>query len=360
MCYKKKILLKRVTIAIFASIMIGISSFYIVIVSGFFPDIQELWVTTAMTTLDHKWLATAFINQETIDDIVERTYVDDSGYETNTTMIQIKEEAETLPVEEITNEVKQEIKEVVETPKLDMYVEVEGYTLLEEGIYTKRVKGSTWAGNLMLVTDPTRVHLVDTKFQFEKGQTVKQMIADNEALAGINGGGFVDGPNYDSNGGIPAGLLMKEGVVINPTTDNGAKHSVIGFNEEHILVLGKMTIEEAKKAGIKDCVSFAPFLIVNNEKVIKEGNGGWGIAPRTALGQRAHGEIIFLVIDGRQPTHSIGVDVKVLQDILADEGCINAAMVDGGSSTVMIYKDTFVNKPSLGRERWINNAWVIK
>ena len=48
-----------------------------------------------------------------------------------------------------------------------------------------------------------------------------------------------------------------------------------------------------------------------------------------------------------------------LQETLLAEGCHNAAMMDGGSSTVMIYNDKFVNKPSLGFERYINNCWVV-
>ncbi|MGL5677768.1 MAG: phosphodiester glycosidase family protein [Cellulosilyticaceae bacterium] len=357
MHYRKKMLLKRIGIGIPSLAILGLSSFYVVVLSGLFPGVQELWVTTAMTTLDHKWLATSFIDDDTVDAIMKRNYVDDTGYQTETSLVSVPVVNEMVDQEvEGQKPTAQSKEEVV----LDMYVEAEGYTLLEEGIYTKEVKGATWAGNLMLIKDPSRVELTHTKYQFEKGQTVKQMVADQGARAGINGGGFVDGPNYDSNGGLPAGLLMKDGIVINPKEDNGAKHSVIGLNKEHILVLGKMTIKEALEAGIQDCVTFSPFLIVNGDPIIKEGNGGWGIAPRTALGQRANGEIIFLVIDGRQPTHSIGVDIRVLQDVLMSEGCINGAMVDGGSSTVMVYKDTFVNKPSLGKERWINNAWIVK
>jgi len=34
-------------------------------------------------------------------------------------------------------------------------------------------------------------------------------------------------------------------------------------------------------------------------------------------------------------------------------------MLDGGSSTAMLYGDTYINRPSLGHERWINNAFVV-
>ena len=352
--YKKNVKKKKTLLGLFLKsciytflclILTGVASFYIFIVSGWIKPTQELWVTTAMTTLNHKWLATAFIKEETIEDIMKRNQVDDSGYETSTDLVEIPISSKDETASSNT-----------ETPKED-YID-EGYTKLEEGIYVKDVNGGTWKGKLMLISDPSRVTLAQTRYQFERGDLVKTMVQTHNARAGINAGGFVDGPNYDSNGGTPAGLLIVNNELIQ--SNGNMKHSVIGFNQDNILVLGKMTKQEALDANLRDAVDFRPFLIVNGEKTIKEGTGGWGIAPRTAIGQRKTGEVLFLCIDGRQPGHSLGTDLDVLQNTLYDEGCINAAMLDGGSSTVMYYKDDYVNKPSLGHERYINNAWIIK
>ena len=326
-------------------VLTGVACFYIFIMSGWVKPTQELWVTTAMTTLSHKWLAATFINEETINDIMARSQVDDSGYQTSTGLIEIPDSA------------KEDSNSSASNVQQEDYID-EGYTELEEGIYLKDVSGGTWKGKLMLISDPSRVTLAQTRYQFERGDLVKTMVQTHEARAGINAGGFVDGPNYDSNGGTPAGLLIVDNKLIQSNGD--MKHSVIGFNQDNILVLGKMTKQEALDAHLRDAVDFRPFLIVNGEKTIKEGTGGWGIAPRTAIGQRQTGEVIFLCIDGRQPGHSLGTDLDVLQNTLYDEGCINAAMLDGGSSTVMYYKDDYVNKPSLGHERYINNAWIIQ
>lgn len=339
------IFLKASALTVVSLIVTGFACFYIFIMSGWVKPTQELWVTTAMTTLSHKWLATAFIGEDTISDIMERTQVDDSGYQTSTDLVEIPSLSGKDKNEAASN-----------NPEAQ-YIE-EGYTKLENGIYLKDVKGSSWKGKLMLISDPSRVTLAQTRYQFERGDLVKTMVQTHKARAGINAGGFVDGPNYDSNGGMPAGLLIVNNELIQSNGD--MKHSVIGFNQDNILVLGKMTKQEALDANLRDAVDFKPFLIVNGEKTIKEGTGGWGIAPRTAIGQRPTGEVIFLCVDGRQPGHSIGSDLDVLQNVLYDEGCINAAMLDGGSSTVMYYKDDYVNKPSLGHERYINNAWIIK
>lgn len=332
--------------------MAGFCSFYIVVLSGLFPEIQELWVTSAMTTLSHQWCATYFIDYETISDILERTYVDDSGYQTSTALVNTKNNdfGDNFSI--------LGLKSYFFAKDKQYYAE--GYEKLEDGIYTKEVSGATWHGYLMLVSDPSRVSITDTSKQFVLGETVVKMVENAGGVAGVNAGGFADGPNYDSRGEIPSGLLIKNSKVIYPLQDTGDSYNVIGLNTDNILVLGRMTMKQALANNIRDCITFNPYLIVNGETVIKSGNGGWGIAPRTALGQRQTGEIIFLVIDGRQVGYSIGVDLKVLQDTLYDEGCINAAMCDGGSSTVMVYDGKFINKPSLGYERYINNCWVVR
>lgn len=343
---------------IIMSICLG---FYILIVSGLFPNIQELWVTTAMTTFSHKWLAEAFIDDETIKEIMERVYVDDTGYETDVSLIggNKQQVVETLPIEEV-EEDKESIPMIELQPAINKegtYTE-QGYTKMEDGIWFKEASGNGWRGYLLMVEDPSRVSIAQTRYQFSRGDLIKTLVPLHEARVGINAGGFVDGPNYDSNGGQPAGLLVVNGEIIQ--SNGSTKHSVIGFNEDNVLVLGKMTRQEVIEANIRDAVDFRPFLIVNGETVIKEGNGGWGIAPRTALGQRETGEVIFFCVDGRQ-VHSIGVDIRVLQDVLYEEGCINAAMVDGGSSTVMYHVEKgYLNNPSLGHERYINNCWLVK
>ena len=334
-----------VLLTLVALVLAGAIGFYVLIVSGLFPKLTDIWVCTAMTTLNHKYLATWFFSEERIEEILERNTVDDSGYSTDIGQVEIKEpDTEKEP-----------------EPELDKYVK-EGYTLLEEGLYLKEISGENWKGWLMLTTDPKRVRLEDTRRQFICGQKVMTMIDNAGAVAGINGGGFSDGPNYDSNGGTPAGLVIEDGVLVYPTDELSVEneiHSMIGMNSDGVLVLRKCTAKWALENDIVSAVAFKPYIIVNGEGIVKHGTGGWGIAPRTAIGQRKTGEIIFLVIDGRQVGHSIGVDLLPIQETLLAEGCINAAMMDGGSSTVMIYDHEFVNKPSLGFERYINNCWVV-
>lgn len=325
-------------------VILGAIAFYIFIISGLFPNLQETWINTAMTTMSHQYLATMFFSDEKIEEVRQKHLVDDSGFATDENEIEISQDE------------KEDVKE-----EKDPYVE-EGYTLLEEGLYLKDVSGENWKGYLMLISDPLRVKLEDTRRQFVCGQKVMTMIENAGAVAGINGGGFTDGPNYDSNGGTPSGLVIENGILVHPTDETDIEekvYSMVGMNSNGVLVLRHCTAKWAMENDIVSAVSFNPFIIVNGEGVIKNGTGGWGIAPRTALGQRKSGEIIFMVVDGRQVGYSIGTDLLPLQETLLAEGCHNAAMMDGGSSTVMIYNKEFVNKPSLGFERYINNCWVV-
>ncbi len=327
-------------------------SFYIVIAAGASPSLQNTWVCTAMTTMTHKYLATMFIPEEKINAIMDANRVDDSAHDSIILNFN-KEETETETDAE-TNEAESTPAEP-ENPYIN-----EGYTELEKGLYVKEVSGSTWRGYVMLVENPMRVKLVDSSKQYSCGEKVMTMVQNSGAIAGINGGGFQDGVNYDSNGGIPAGMLIENSELIYPyVSDNTTIYNMIGINKNGALVLRHCTTDWALKNDIVSAVSFWPFLVVNGEGMIKDGTGGWGIAPRTVIGQRESGEFLFLVIDGRQVDWSLGCDLDVLQEVMLAEGAYNAAMLDGGSSTAMVYKDTYINKPSLGHERWINNAFVV-
>ena len=108
-------------------------------------------------------------------------------------------------------------------------------------------------------------------------------------------------------------------------------------------------------------MEFGPFLVVNGKASFVKGNGGWGIAPRTAIGQRADGIVLFLVIDGRTTT-SVGADMDDLATIMVNYGAINAANLDGGSSSALVINNKIENKPvAAGKNglRPIPTAWIV-
>lgn len=81
--------------------------------------------------------------------------------------------------------------------------------------------------------------------------------------------------------------------------------------------------------------------------------------PRTAVGLKDNNTLVLLVVDGRQPGYSIGVTGQELADILISVGVTEAAILDGGASSEMIYRGEIVNKPSTGKERLLASGFVI-
>ena len=212
---------------------------------------------------------------------------------------------------------------------------------------------------MLEISDPSTVQIGLSKYFGVKGQKMPYLLQNYpNAVAGINAGGFGDAKGF-GNGGIAMGLVISEGEeVYMPRKSN---YDIVGFNEDNVLVLGRYSRDELEDLNLRDAVEFTPFLIINGETAEMKGNGGWGLAPRTAIGQRRDGTVVFVVVDGRSVSSS-GVTIKTLQDIMVEQGCYNAANLDGGSSTVLSYKDEIINNPSGSDSdgmRFIPNAFIV-
>ena len=91
-----------------------------------------------------------------------------------------------------------------------------------------------------------------------------------------------------------------------------------------------------------------------------------GTAPRTAVGIKADGSVVFYVIDGRQKGYSTGVQIKTLAKRMEELGCVNAINLDGGGSTAIagIFPGSseyaVINSPSEGSLRKCANYIFLK
>ena len=338
---KKKKNVKKVLLVLVILAIIGVSTGGFLLY-GPYSGFRDWLITTAMTTMTHQYFATWFYDDETIKASLAKNKVEELNEITNTNTIVINNTVEETVYE---NEYERAVLE--KDPNNDDYKIIE-------------INGKGYSGYLAVIYDPSRIKTVYTKKLGTSGQYLKQMAKDNDALIAINGGEFED-PNFNSNGADPLGITFSGGKLITSKTWRGTG-GLIGFTEDNKLVLGKMTVKQAQEMKVRDGVTFGPFLIINGKKSTILGNGGWGTAPRTAIGQRKDGIVLFLVIDGRTVTKP-GANMNDLIEIMENYGAYNAANLDGGTSSAMVVNGEIINDPvdSTGahRTRFISTGFIL-
>jgi exopolysaccharide biosynthesis protein len=309
---------------------------------GPFTFFKDFWITTAMTTYTHQYLANVFYNDTTIQKVVSNNYIVESGQDTDTSAITFVTNNSGVYDSEYE-------KAILQHDASDTYKVI-------------NISGSGYVGWIVAVYDPSRVSLATASNMGTIGETISTIAQNNEAKVAINASGF-DDPNWMGNGGNPTGVVIKDSKIIYSGNVTGYSGGLIGFNKNNVLVLTKDNAYQAIQDGMRDAVTFGPFLIVNGEASFIKGNGGWGIAPRTAIAQRKDGIVLFLIIDGRQPGYSIGADMVEVTRVLQNYGAYNAANLDGGASTGLAIEGKLYNKPcaaSTSGERYIPDAWIVK
>ncbi|GAB1528960.1 MULTISPECIES: phosphodiester glycosidase family protein [Brevibacillus] len=221
-------------------------------------------------------------------------------------------------------------------------------------------KGSYYfKGKIMYISDPSRVRLVVTNRK-DRGDLLDEFVNKTGAIGIVNASGFADPDGY-GKGARAYGVVIHEGKILqgyNPRSGETA----LGLTYDGKLITGSYSAEQLVKMGVRDAVSFRPQLIVNGKNMF-EGKPAksWGIQPRTAIGQKEDGTIVFAVIDGRQPGHSIGASMNDMAELLAERGVVTAMAMDGGSSSMMLHNGEAITKTSspYHRGRYLPNAWAV-
>jgi len=231
----------------------------------------------------------------------------------------------------------------------------ENFLLPEETVSLVPITGRTFAAQLLIVRDPSRVKIATcypwSSMEREKnGYTVGEYCTNFDALAATNAGEF-ETPSGINWGGRPIGIVVSGGEVL--FNESRAGDVMVGFNEDHVLVIadvGGMTQEQfssyVSENRITDAASFKDIsdwnnnhftkLIMNGVAVDLKGKGG-GANPRTAIGQCADGTVLILVTDGRGTAGHLGATGQDLINIMQQYGAVNAANLDGGSSSSLYY-----------------------
>ena len=217
-----------------------------------------------------------------------------------------------------------------------------------------KVTGSSYKGYMMIVHDPSRVFLAMANETGARGRYINEIVEGFGAVGGINASGFYD-PNGTGNGASPQGTVISKGELIRYDPNI----TIAGFDQNDILHVGRFTRDELDQLGLRDAAGWGPALIINGEPSEVPATKT-GLNPRTAIGQRADGAALLLVVDGRHAS-SIGASYTDLIDIMMNFGAVNACNLDGGYSSIMYYEGRRVSDvTTLDDSRRIPNAFLIR
>lgn len=316
-------LLKRIGACLLATVLFLVFTLFGVcftIANGPSESVRNALVLSAKQASATKWVPSLFLDSDTIDEIVENSK---------------KVTIDVLDVNDVNADFEDEWDKAI------------------DGVLYKNVNGPTFRGYMVIIKDPARVSVgVSTdNFATSTGGARFYEIAERyHALIAINAGEFEDIGGVGS-GARPMGITYSGGKLV--YNDGATNRTYIGFDKENRLIVQEgMTLAEAQKLGIRDLVAF------QNNNVLIERNGDsvkvhykeddTGTAQRTAIAQRADGSVIMLVTDGRTASCLGATSIDVI-NVLLENGAVSAAMLDGGSSTMMYYRD-YYNKLGLSQD----------
>ena len=296
--------------------------------SDSFPDLQSRLVTTFLETGQFKFVPSLFLSSEKIQAIVD-----------GNSMAEFKEEVDTGLIN------------IGGSGSIDLSQEEQEWGDIE--IF--EVKGSTYYGTLIYLKDPSRLSVATIYPWRSQGVTLDKLVESAGAIGGINGGLY---NSTNNSGGAPYGVVVSNGEIQMNQPQSWRGLVLIGLTDEHILQIIDISsmkpndiVKLVEEKHIRDAVTFQEEssdannhfvqLIINGEA--REMNGaGSGLNPRTAIGQRADGSLLLLVTDGRGKNGHTGASAFDLINIMMKYGAVNAANLDGGSSSCMYYDGEYL------------------
>lgn len=332
-------LIGKILITILITILIVLITLIIMIkmiCSGISESAKELFATTMLETGQMKFLASMFLSQQELKDLVNKNSVEAMNTEINTDLINIESNTE----------------------------------INKNGIEIKEISGNTFFAKMLIINDPSRIKLATTYPWGEYGAELEKLVNKSNSIAGVNGGLYVSTGN---KGGQPLGVVVADGKIQYNKPYGYAGLYLIGFDENNILRIEsiegkneKQVEELIKTEKIRDAVAFQEEssdannhfvkLIVNGEERQVDGKGS-GANPRTAIGQRADGTVLLLVTDGRGASGHLGATAADLIKIMKENGAVNAANLDGGSSSSMYYNGKY--EMSSVTFYYANSSWKL-
>lgn len=345
---------------------------------SFIAKWRTIYIETAMTTNSHQWLATLFFPQSVIDEVMARRKQD-------------TKEQQKLNSKWDEPELNQEAKDFydkyweIDTEAFHKYMEshsnlakngydslvirdlegkeklktTKGDTLLvldtKNNLMIIGVKGEGYQGKLAIIKNSDQVELGKSTALGSYGQEAGSFGETNGAVLVVNASGFKDVDGVGTGGQVKGSLVI-DGVDYGHPY--GSDWKFCGLKKNNRMYITNYSPDIV--ADYKWAVEFYPALIVDGNSVV-DGTYGMGIQPRTSIGQAKNGDVLLLVVDGRQPGHSLGCTVADCEEILSRYHAYQAMNMDGGSSSVMWYNGEYITKSSsvTGIGRYMPDAIMV-
>lgn len=198
--------------------------------------------------------------------------------------------------------------------------------------------------------------MTETTKQAQSMQTRR----NTNVVGAINAGG------YDMSNGRPSGAFIMSGTVINEPT--GTTFWIDKDGNAHITSAQECNAALAAGNVLEAVASFGD--------IFENGHARSGLdnttrASRTAIGIKADGTVVMLMVDGRQAPYSVGMTMAEVGAAMEALGCVQAVNLDGGgSSTFATQREgesenntsaglTLRCRPSDGYERKVSNTIMV-
>lgn len=192
-CNNKRNFLKSFLIVVFCfgivCCILGVFLLY-----GPFYGFRDWLITTAYNTMSHKYLATIFFDEETINDCMNRNKIIEPFGMTDDKLIGVKNNVQSSNVK-----YENEYEEAV----LKREPNNNDYKII-------KIKEEKYTGLLAVIYDASRVKTVASSKLGIKGEYLTNLSKEYNSLVAINAGGFLD-ENFKGTGGFPLGITISDG-----------------------------------------------------------------------------------------------------------------------------------------------------
>ena len=340
-------------------------------------SLRNMYIETALSTLSHRWLATALIPGDVVQEVWEgledsrnaQLGQNSAGWETEETtgkrgFYELFPELEESAVRAWAPISGEELAELyvnhsgLDEVGLDLYTRQGDQVLAidaKNGILAVRIREELFRGVLILAKYPDRLSCAAAENWGIEGQTAGQIAAAHGALVAMTASGFRDS---EKEGTAQTGAAMCGGVPY-------GEHLKPGYKRIELRSDNRLYVVDAPDGFHPDCTDaseWSPALIVDGQTVVTKEDHYNARNPRCCLGQTADGTVLMLCIEGRY-LDSLGATAPECAEVLARYGAYQAMNLDGGTSAILWYDGRYITRcsdPDRPEGRPLPNCWIYK